>query len=685
MVARGAGAAGPVLLACRQWDPLGLARRLPSLGVRAWRSAPLLPWRVQCPVRVCAALAAGSGGSGRCPVLCLSRFPLPAPRVPRCVWRSVPSGCPLPSLAGTPFHAVCAFRELGPVALLVVPACPLRVCALALPRRPLPFPVGGVACARRAVPAMGDGRAVPRGLCPSACPAPVPCSVWRAWGGAVRSRFPPTWLGVVGVAEGRSQGGYLPLLRGASGVRRSPSPDCLPTGRAVGVRYPRVVSAGVWVWGPNTVPLACTPCGGCVPRGWWGAVPLPGLGLCAHRGAGPWRSCAGGRAGGGGGRPSRRAPRLCGPGGPVGRGVALPRSVPLPSLGRQQSGCHWRPSVHGGRAPHTTPVRARPPSLGHDLCGVLARWRGLACSPRFLWEPAAGAGGRAALRLLSRAGGGGTIPPASGGGGRGPRGLRAGGGGGMGGGSRRGLPAPPLGGGPRFPTLAPLLSSAQFPPACACGRGRGAAPGWGGMRGGPWTAPPGAPSDLKPPCALPEWAVVMGGSWGARPPYCSGAPPCAAPRLGPRAAPARWCGLARPQRPPREQAAGGAGARRVQVQPHPPPPASRSLLGEGGRPLGSGGAEGRSCGPKKWGRGAGGGGGGAAPPPSVPPPRRASARHPLSPACPPGVYSCRGGCRAAAGVGRGPVSRQWVSASGGGGEGEPPHPGSRPRLPRAGL
>ena len=120
----GAGAAGPVLLACRQWDPLGLARRLPSLGVGAWRCAPLLPWRVQCPVCVCAALAAVSGGSGRYLLLCLSRFPLPASRGPRCVWRSVPSGCPLSSLAGTPFHTVCAFRALGPVALLVVPACP---------------------------------------------------------------------------------------------------------------------------------------------------------------------------------------------------------------------------------------------------------------------------------------------------------------------------------------------------------------------------------------------------------------------------------------------------------------------------------------------------------------------------------------------------------------------------------
>ena len=201
MVARGAGAARPVLLACRQWDPLGRGRRLPSLGVGAWRSAPPLPWRVQCPVRVCAALAARSGGSGRYLVLCLSRFPHPAPRVPRCVWRAVPSGCPLPSLACRPFHAVCAFRELHPVALLVVPACPLCVCALALPRRPPPPPVGGLACAPRAVPALGAGTAVPGGPCPSACPALVPCSVWRALGGAVRSRFPPTWLGAV-VARG---------------------------------------------------------------------------------------------------------------------------------------------------------------------------------------------------------------------------------------------------------------------------------------------------------------------------------------------------------------------------------------------------------------------------------------------------------------------------------------------------
>ena len=480
MVARGAGAAGPVLLACRQWDPLGLARRLPSLGVAAWRCAPLLPWRVQCPVCVCAALAAGSGGSGRYLVLCLSRFPLPAPRVPRCVWRAVPSGCPLPSLAGTPFHTVCAFRALGPVALLVVPACRFRVCAPALPRRPLPSPLGGVACAPRVVPALGAGRAVPLGPCPSACPAPVPCSVWRAWGGAVRSRFPPTWLGVVGVAVGRPRGGCLLLLRGASGVRRSPSPDCPPTGRAVGVRDPPVVGAGVRVWGPFSVPLAGTPCGGCAPRD--GSVAFV---------------CLGAGWGGGG---VLRTPRLCGRGGLVGRGVALPHSVPLPSLGRQQSGCQWRCAVHGGRGPPYHSGSCSRGFSGCDLCGVLARWRGLACSSRPPWEPAAGAGGRVALRLLSQAGGG--LSPL-------PRGVGAGAPAACG-------PVGGRGGGCRAAASLLLFRAAacgtqSWPPSCrrrapfrrARAVGVEVPPRGGGGEGRPVDRSPGGPCRPEPPLCPP--------------------------------------------------------------------------------------------------------------------------------------------------------------------------------------
>ena len=146
------------------------------------------------------------GGSGRYLVLCLSRFPLPTPRVPRCVWWAVPSGCPLPSLAGTPFHAVCAFRELGLVALLVVPGCPLRLCALALPRRP---------------------------------PPPPPWVVWRAH--PARSRH---WALVGPFHVVCAPPRVLPRSLAPSGV--------LGGGRS----------------GPGS--------------------PLPGLGLCAPLGAGPW-------------------------------------------------------------------------------------------------------------------------------------------------------------------------------------------------------------------------------------------------------------------------------------------------------------------------------------------------------------------------------------------------------------
>ena len=116
------------------------------------------------------------------------------------------------------------------------------VCARA-PAASAPPPLGGVACAPRAVPALVAGRAVPRGPCPSACPAPVPCSV----GGS---------------------GPGLPL--------------------------------------PG---LACTPCGGCVPRGWWGAV--PGRGLACH-------CCEGRLVSGAVPPPTAR---------PLGRAAGVPRPV----------------------------------------------------------------------------------------------------------------------------------------------------------------------------------------------------------------------------------------------------------------------------------------------------------------------------------------------------------------------
>ena len=98
------------------------------------------------------------GGWGRSRVLCLPRFPLPAPRFLRCVWRAVPSGCPFSSLTGMPFHVVCAFGGLGPVALLVFAACPLCVSPRAVGASAPPPPPSPGRCGARTSRGPGAGR-----------------------------------------------------------------------------------------------------------------------------------------------------------------------------------------------------------------------------------------------------------------------------------------------------------------------------------------------------------------------------------------------------------------------------------------------------------------------------------------------------------------------------------------------
>ena len=268
------------------------------------------------------------------------------------------------------------------------------------------------------------------------CPGPLLCLACLRGGGPVPV---PSYLAWGGGGGGRaSPGGGVP-----STVARGVWGQALP--------LPQLPAHWVGCWG-----LLSTCCGR--GRAGVGALLCP-LGLHALwrlRAAGRVRGVrvpGGGLGGGGGG--VRRAPRLCGRGGAVGRGVPLPRSVPLPSLGRQQSGCHWRRSVHGGRGPPYHSGSCSPAFNGRDLCGVLACWRGLACSPRFLQEPAAGAGGRAALRLLSGAGGGGTIPP--------PRGVGAGA-------PAACRPVGGMGGGRAAASLLPFWVAARgtpsWPPSC---------------------------------------------------------------------------------------------------------------------------------------------------------------------------------------------------------------------------
>ena len=176
-------------------------------------------------------------------------------------WFGCPSGIPR-----VPFACVCARA--------------LAVSASFLPPRV------GVARAACRVLVQGAGRALPRGPCPSAFPASVPCALWLACGRGRPGPVPP-----------------VPCFRSCAPLR---------------------------------------------------------AGLCNLGGLAP---------GGAGGSSLCRLPRGRGPGALRGRGVALPRSVTLPSLCGHQSGCHRRRSVHGGRGRHFALVRVRVPTPA-VVCGA---------------------------------------------------------------------------------------------------------------------------------------------------------------------------------------------------------------------------------------------------------------------------------------------------------------------------
>ena len=99
-------------------------------------------------------------------------------------------------------------------------------------------------------------------------------------------------LRAVGAARGRPGGGRLLPGCGASGVGRSPTPDCPPSGRAAGAHYPLAVGAGsCGRWDPSPAPqcallqagFARSGRGMRVPRG---AAPCLGVG-CPGSGALP--------------------------------------------------------------------------------------------------------------------------------------------------------------------------------------------------------------------------------------------------------------------------------------------------------------------------------------------------------------------------------------------------------------
>ena len=372
------------------------------------------------------------GGWGRCRDLCLPRFPFPATRFPRCVWRAVPSGCPLSVLAGTPFHAVCAFRGLGPVAPLVCPACPLRVRALALSRRPRPSPLPGSVWRAHLTPSrclalVGPFHAVrapPRVL-------PQSRALFGLLGGEVaRSRSPLAWLGVVCLPLG---GPARPVHSGARGGGGGvaacvpSSPEVRPRGpEGRGVTLPWSVlllslrgqqSACHWRRsghggrGPHTAPIhvrvvspgaVCVAplCAGvgllacCGPRGSrrvgaWGCVPY-GLSSAPPRAPRPFRGeeglppCHGG-----------------------GRGPA----PPWPVSGIPRAGGGGRGERGGGVAPWFPASLLRGAGLWLPARILLVCWRippRYACSARAVGQPRAPDAARPAARGSVWQGGGGA-------------------------------------------------------------------------------------------------------------------------------------------------------------------------------------------------------------------------------------------------------------------------------------
>ena len=198
--------------------------------------------------RLCVRGARGRFGGARAGTWCC--VPPSSPFPPR-LFRAACGG---PSRPGVPYPRSLVRHSMRSVRS----ACSVRLPFWWSPRvlfvcvrsrsRGVRSPLGGVVRASRVVPALGAGRAVPCGPCPSACPAPVPCSVWRALGGGGLVPVPPYLAWGCGGGGRASPGGCLRPLRGALWVLRSSSPDCPATRWAVGV-----CGVGVRLWGPSSV------------------------------------------------------------------------------------------------------------------------------------------------------------------------------------------------------------------------------------------------------------------------------------------------------------------------------------------------------------------------------------------------------------------------------------------------
>ena len=187
-----------------------LMRGRPGCGrcrARATGLSPVrAPWagaEAAQPWGWCVALCATTALAGVVPLSCVcgarGRFGGVGAGAGCCVFPVSPCPPPVscavcggPSHLGVPYprslvrHCMRSVRSAGSVRLpFWFSPRVLCVCVRSRSRgvRAPPPPRVGVVRAPHTVPVLGAGRAVPLDPCPSACPAPVPCSVRLAWGG----------------------------------------------------------------------------------------------------------------------------------------------------------------------------------------------------------------------------------------------------------------------------------------------------------------------------------------------------------------------------------------------------------------------------------------------------------------------------------------------------------------------
>ena len=298
------------------------------------------------------------------------------------------------------------------------------------------------------------------------CPGPLLRLACLGGGGPVPAPPHLAW-GCGGGGRASRGGGAFYCCEGRLGSGAPPLPTARPLGGLLGsaihVLWARACGCG----GPSLSPRPARPVG------------------AARRGAGPWRSCAGGRAGGGG---ACAVPPVCAAGGGLwgGGSLCLIPSLCLPWAGNK-AGVTGVMLSTGGVAPRTTPVRAHSPSLG-AICA--ASWRvgaGLLVlrGPRGSRGLGRGGGSRSGSSLVL----GGDHPPCLGGWGPGPPRLAGRGGGGV---APR-PPSSPLGSGLRYSILAPLVSSAHSPSGVRVSSGSQCHPGVGGGQARPVDRSPGGP------------------------------------------------------------------------------------------------------------------------------------------------------------------------------------------------